>query len=206
MSDIVWHEAGSTIDALISAMNKPHIYREGERNNAMSRFAGRVLKRYGQCDRAFDLFLSEAEKCEPPLGNEELESIWKSAVRFYNEKVVTSPDYVSPDEYNSDELHYKPSDFTDVGQARALAKEYGDELLFTTATDMLRYNGVYWKESKPKALKAVMEFTDLQLEEACHALDAAVMQPEFTDFSREGLITGGIDSRKTACRVQGAGP
>lgn len=40
---------------------------EGSRNKTLSLFAGRVLKRYGECDKAHEVFLEQAAKCDPPL-------------------------------------------------------------------------------------------------------------------------------------------
>lgn len=45
---------------------------EGSRNNTMSRFAGRVLKRYGITEKAYEAFLEHANKCDPPLLESEL--------------------------------------------------------------------------------------------------------------------------------------
>ena len=44
---------------------------EGSRNNTMSRFAGRVLKRYGITEKAHEAFLEHAKKCDPPLPESE---------------------------------------------------------------------------------------------------------------------------------------
>ena len=56
---------------------------EGSRNATMSRFAGRVIKKYGDTEKAYQTFLEEAAKCVPPLDNTELSTIWHSAQRFY---------------------------------------------------------------------------------------------------------------------------
>lgn len=61
---------------------------------------------------------------------------------------------------------YTPEDFTDVGQARALAETFGDVLRYSAATKWLVYNGKQWEESEEKARKITHEFTDLQLKEA----------------------------------------
>lgn len=56
---------------------------EGSRNATMSRFAGRVIKKYGDNDTAFQCFMEEADKCNPPLEQQELMTIWHSAQKFY---------------------------------------------------------------------------------------------------------------------------
>jgi hypothetical protein len=57
---------------------------EGSRNATMSRFAGRVIKKYGDSAEAYQCFLAEAAKCSPPLETSELSTIWHSAQRFYS--------------------------------------------------------------------------------------------------------------------------
>ena len=59
-----------------------------------------------------------------------------------------------------------PEDYSDIGQAKVLSQEYGDEICFNPATDFFRYNGTYWEESKEAALGATIEFLDQQLADA----------------------------------------
>lgn len=72
---------------------------EGSRNGTMFRFAVRTLKRYGNCEEAVVRFKSESEKCEPLLEDHELNTIWKSALKYYG-YIKQQPDYISPEEYN----------------------------------------------------------------------------------------------------------
>lgn len=138
---------------------------EGSRNNTLSRFAGKVLKRYGECDKAHEVFLEQAAKCEPPLDDSELKTIWFSALKFFRNKVSSQEGYVAPDQYNDDfdTKSLKPEDYSDVGQAKVLSREYGDELKFTAATDFIRFDGEVWVEDKQMAVGACVEFLDLQL-------------------------------------------
>lgn len=43
-----------------------------------------------------------AEHCEPPLEDEELDSIWKNALKFYKETICANPEYVPPAEYGKE--------------------------------------------------------------------------------------------------------
>ena len=163
---------------------------EGQRNTTMSRFAGRILKRYGITDRAYEIFLEKANKCNPPLDDEELNLIWNSACKFAK-KVQSQEGYISPEDYEFKFESLKPSDYSDIGQAKVIAREYGDELMYTAATDLLRYNGVYWEESKQKAVGAAIEFLDLQLadaiDEVCAAFDALIN----SGVSESDIVAGG---------------
>lgn len=160
---------------------------EGNRNNTLSRFAGRVLKRYGETDKAHEIFLEEAEKCNPPLDDSELQTIWFSAIKFFRNKVSSDSGYVPPDQFNDDfgggAGSLKPEDYSDVGQAKVLSREYGDELKYTAATDYIRYDGEVWVEDKQMAVGACVEFLDLQLQDAKDSIEEA----------KKALVDAGYD-------------
>ena len=137
---------------------------EGSRNNTMSHYAGRVIKRLGNTEEAHKQFLKEAEKCSPPLDDAELAGIWASAVKF-GAKVAAQEGYIPPEQYNQDFL-LMPEDFSDVGQAIVLSREYMDRLRFSPATDYIVFNGSFWEESQPNAQGIAQELTARQLEEA----------------------------------------
>ena len=171
-----------------------YIIKEGSRNATMSRFAGRVVKRYGWNDTSHKIFMDEAAKCEPPLSDEELDKIWRSARKF--EKVVTKQEgYVPPEQFNIAKLSgpagcLKPEDYSDIGQAKVLSKEYGDEICFNPATDFFRYNGTFWEESKEAALGATIEFLDQQLADA-ELLMFTTKQAVLNSGADEEALSGG---------------
>lgn len=181
--EAVWHEGWTTIDeeVVVELPNEETAFGsgpilEGNRNNAMSRFAGRVLKRYGNTEKAHDAFMEHAQKCDPPLSDEELGIIWASAIRFFNKKVVGQDGYVPPEEYNQDfdGVSLEPEDFSDIGEAKVLAREYEDELIYSDATSFLRYDGTCWRENKQDAVGAVEEFLDMQLVDARDELNRCI--------------------------------
>ena len=137
---------------------------EGSRNKTMSHYAGRIIKRLGNTEEAHKQFLKEAEKCSPPLDDAELAGIWASAVKF-GAKVAAQEGYIPPEQYNQDFL-LMPEDFSDVGQAIVLSREYMDRLRFSPATDYIVFNGSFWEESQPNAQGIAQELTARQLEEA----------------------------------------
>ena len=137
---------------------------EGKRNSTMSHIAGRIIMRFGKTEEAYQTFRKAAEKCKPHLAEKELNSIWQSAKKFGN-KVTQEEGYIAPEIYNS-QLQLKPDDYSDVGQAVVLAREYGKQLRYSPQTDFIVYNGSFWEESKPKSQKISQELTDRQLEEA----------------------------------------
>ena len=122
----MWQDGETTIDQVLKVGDtESRSIPAGRRNSTMSRFAGRVIKRYGATEKAYQIFLDEAEKCDPPLPDEELNHIWQSAVRF-GEKIAKQVGYINPEQYNNDfgtKESLKPEDYTDIGQAKVLVRE-----------------------------------------------------------------------------------
>ena len=145
---------------------------EGNRNATMSRFAGRVIKKYGDTEKAYQTFLEEAAKCVTLLDSADLSTIWHSAQRFYT-KLSQQDGYVAPDVYN-DPSCYKPDDYSDVGQAEVLGKYFSRELRYSPATHFIRYSDHYWQESEPGAQAVAHELTRRQLKEAGNDLMEAL--------------------------------
>lgn len=196
--DVVWHEGWMLITDDIDVEETAEDEEfdggsihgpitEGSRNNTLSRFAGKVLKRYGECEKAHEVFLEQAAKCDPPLGESELKTIWFSALKFFRNKVSSDSGYVPPDQFNNDfgdgAGSLKPEDYSDVGQAKALSREYGEELKFTAATDFIRFDGDVWVEDKQMAVGACVEFLDLQLQDAKDCIEEA----------QQALVKAGYD-------------
>ena len=162
---------------------------EGSRNSTMSHYAGCIIKRLGNTDEAYQQFLKQAEKCDPPLDDSELQTIWNSAVKF-GKKVSRQDGYIPPEQYNSG-FNLKPEDYSDIGQAKVLAREYGGELVFTDATDYMRYDGVRWAESKQLAVGTCEEFLDKQLNEAKTALEKVQQALIKSGIDKETVMSGG---------------
>lgn len=152
----------------------------GTRNSTLSSAAFTYLKKYGETDKAARAFMETAAKCEPPLEDSELKTIWNSAVKGYREKVLTDPNYLTPDEYVAKQFResLEPQDETDVGQARVFVNHYGDRIRYSTATKWLVYDGRQWKENDLKVQGLVQELTDRQLEEAKKRIQAAQAEEE----------------------------
>lgn len=190
---VQWQEGEESILAIFQSSRQEGSIPQGQRNNTMSRFAGRIVKRYGDSERAYSIFLEEANKCNPPLEAEELNKIWQSALRF-GKKIAAQEGYVSPDQYNQDfgqGESLRPSDYSDIGQAKVLLREYGNELRYTEEADFIRYNGVYWMESRQAAVGAVEEFLDLQLADATDQGEQAVRELVQLGLPQEVVRKGG---------------
>lgn len=144
---------------------------EGSRNTTLSRFAGRVLIRFGETQRARELFERKAATCEPPLPAWEVEAIWRSALRFAH-KVAETPGYIAPEVYG--ELSSLiPETFSDLGQASVLASRFGEQLCFSPATRWMAYKRGVWQELEPLAHGCVQDLTYMQLGQAQEMLEKA---------------------------------
>lgn len=199
---ILWHEGEITIDCIVkpqgvSPGGAGREIPQGQRNATMSHFAGRVVKRYGVTEKAHEIFMEEAAKCNPPLEEAELAMIWQSACRFA-EKVQGQEGYVAPDAYNDEfgRESLKPGDYSDIGQAKVLTREYGVELRYTAATDYLRFCGQYWVESKQQAVGAAEEFLDLQLADAKDEITRTKQALMDTGISEDAITSGGKSLEK----------
>lgn len=207
--DIIWNEGFLQIDETLDeddyieeAVEKEEyqtgggVILEGSRNNTLSLFAGKVLKKFGITDKAHDLFLERAAKCDPPLDDRELKTIWNSAVGFAK-KIQSQEGYVPPEEFNAEfDAGLKPEDYSDIGEAKVLAKEYGSELKYTTATDYLRFDGECWREDRQMALGAAEDFLDLQLADAREQVEIAEQALLGAGVSEENVKSGGKQLEK----------
>lgn len=73
--------------------------KEGSRNSEMSRYAGRIIKKYGDTEEAYEHFIEQSKKCDPPLDARELDAIWNSAKKFYATTILNDTSYIPPVKY-----------------------------------------------------------------------------------------------------------
>ena len=201
--EVIWHEGWMSIiddietedadDGMFDDGTVSGSITEGSRNKTLSRFAGKVLKRYGECDKAHEVFMKQADKCDPPLDVAELNTIWFSALKFFRNKISGSSGYVPPDQYNDDFCgepgSLRPDDYSDVGQAKVLSATYGDELKYTPATDYIRFDGEVWVEDRQMAVGACVEFLDLQLQDA----------KDYMETAKKALVDAGYPEESVNC-------
>lgn len=97
-------------DFIFRANTLPEIIPSGSRNATLLSYGSKYLKRFGESEKAYQLFLDTAERCDEPLNDEELKQIWSNALNFYHSTVETDPSYLTPDEFDG-------SDFETLGAA-----------------------------------------------------------------------------------------
>ncbi len=165
----------------------------GQRHGTLVSFAATTLKKYGISDKAFDLYMQRVGQCEEPKADSEIEKIWQDACKYYANEVANDPEYISPDDYQSQEFSddLEPYDYTDVGEARVFVSRYLEKACYSTATKWLVYDGMKWTESDLKAQALAQELTDNQLKEArirlkqARAVVDAATEAENEDMQKE---------------------
>ncbi len=167
---------------------------EGSRNSTMSHIAGKLIKRYGNTEAAYKLFLKAAEKCTPPLPDDELNVIWNSAKKF-GAKVSKQDGYISPELYGQ-MYSLRPEDYSDIGQAKVLAREYAGEMAYTDATEYLCFDGTHWVESRQTAVGRCEDFLDRQLDETRTAIECAKKMLTDSGIDKELIAIGGKSLEK----------
>lgn len=128
----------------------------GSRNNTMSRIAGKLIKRFGATDESYQKFIKEAEKCNPPLPDNELSTIWNSAKKF-GEKVSSQEGYIPPEEYGRSYDEYKPQELTDIAMAEIFSKHNKNYAIYTVSAGWLYWNEKKWEVSELKVMHLYME-------------------------------------------------
>jgi P4 family phage/plasmid primase-like protien len=122
---------------------------------------------------------ANTEKCSPPLDEREFHhAVFATGIARAEKDIANDPGYI--DSENSD-FSLKPADLTDVGEALILAREYGDRLRHSAATNYLVYSGQVWEEKAARARGMLHELTEKQLEEntpAYHAANKALEKAE----------------------------
>lgn len=167
---VEWHGGAMTVDQLMMsqrffAQSSNHTIPEGKRNATLSHFAGRVIMRLGATTEAYQAFLDEADKCDPPLPDQELNSIWQSALKF-GQRMTRQPSYIPPEEYNQPNDDLQPGDYSDTGETYAFVKNCKQRVCYTSQSGFMWFDGKVWQESEPLALGEVQRFTDKQLADA----------------------------------------
>lgn len=183
--EVIWINGNVTVDQYLR-ISPSQTIPQGQRNSHMSHFAGRIIKKYGITDKAYEAFCMEAAKCDPPLDEAELEKIWTSATKF-GQRIMSQDGYIPPEKYNSDfdenDLSFKPNDFSDIGQAEVLARHCHNQLRYSDGTDYIRFVKDHWVETKAQQYAAAEEFLKMQLADARNEVSR----------TKEALVNSGVD-------------
>lgn len=156
------------------------VIESGSRNNTMSHIAGKLIKRFGATDEAHEKFLEQANRCDPPLSDEELSTIWNSARKF-GDKVSSQEGYIPPEEYGRSYEEYKPQELTDIAMAEVFSKHNKDKAIYTVSAGWLYWDEKKWEVSELKVMHLYMETAKKVLKNATYEFREAytkLMQAE----------------------------
>ncbi len=95
---VILHDGTIMLDDFIVEMEEeqtlaemPLRIPEGERNSTMFRIGYQVARQFGTENEGYEAFLKEAEGCEPPLDDRELDQIWGSAKKAVKKELEALP-------------------------------------------------------------------------------------------------------------------
>ena len=151
---------GNTLinDFIYRNSSLPSVIEEGSRNATLVAYADKVLKRFGDTEKAYALYLEAAGRCEPPLDEDELNQIWQHGLSFYNNIVKTDPDYLTPDEFEVADFasEKKPVTSDDI---KAVLGKMGITVRLNVITGQVDINGMpsrYSRENAPNTLPTLL--------------------------------------------------
>lgn len=136
------------------------------KKEALIHFAGLIITKFGVTEKGNRIFTDKAKEMRPDIPESEIGEIWLQAVAAEIRKESEKPVPAEDNYVNDRSCSLRPGDYSDLGQADAFLREYGDVLLYTEATGFLHYNGAYWMESEQAAIGVMEQFLDRQLMEA----------------------------------------
>lgn len=155
---------------------------QGSRNATLSAYALKVLKAKGADDgTARQLFDAKAAQCVPPLDDDELEALWRAAVRAYKAKVASRADYLDPTAYalqglpdgSTDAAGLRPSDYSNLAQARIFERRNAGEVLYNAGLGWLVWDNSRFAADEAAAHRRFHALTDAQLVQAREDIKAA---------------------------------
>ncbi|MDR0813448.1 MAG: DUF5906 domain-containing protein [Oscillospiraceae bacterium] len=135
-------------------------------------------------------------KCDPPLDDAEFHhAVIETGIARAADQIAANPDYKE----NADQdFTLEPTDFTDVGEALLLAREYSARLRHCPATKYIIYNGQVWEENAAASRGCLHELTERQLEENTPAYCKATQCVEKVENAVAAVKQGGSDADKAA--------
>lgn len=125
----------------------------GGRNGTLHKKACQLIKRYGEAE-AKAHFDAEALKCVPPLEQQELDAIWRSAQK-YGREMSSAEGYIPPEQFGAPQEYLKklkPEDnkaypWTELGAGQLFADFYKEVLRYVPERkSWFHYNGVVWEQ------------------------------------------------------------
>ena len=159
---VEYYDGDITVDEFMANLNKlPDVIPVSQRNSTLSQHAARLLKRHGDNDTARQAFDEAAAKCEEPLDDAELNTIWRSAQGFFHNTIENNPGYMTAEEFTAaefmdDEESKKPVTSEDV---KAILHNLNIRVRLNDISGMVEIDGMppqYSKTNAPNVLPVIL--------------------------------------------------
>ena len=190
--EVEFFSGSITLDTFLAGIPQKGSIPQGQRNNTMHDIACKLVTRYGDTSEAYNLFIEQSQLCQPLLSYGELKNIWNGAVKSYRNNILTDENYIAPEIFNFTPA-LKPEDYSDIGQAKILAREYKDRLRYCEIGTFFVYENGCWHESEVKSQGLAQDLTDRQLKEAEKWIE--IIQAEIKNSGTQNII----DNAKKSC-------
>ena len=190
--EVEFFSGSITLDTFLVSIAELQVIHQGQRNNTMHDIACKLVTRYGDTSEAYKSFIEQSQLCQPLLSDNELQNIWNGAVKSYHNNILTDENYIAPEMFNFTPA-LKPEDYSDIGQAKILAREYNDKLRYCEIGTFLIYEKGCWHESEVKSQGLAQDLTDRQLKEAEKWIET--IQAEIKNSGTQNII----DNAKKSC-------
>lgn len=159
---VEFFDGDTAIDEFMRNRNKlPELIPIGQRNSTLSQFAAKTLKALGDTEKARASFDEAAERCEEPLEESELETIWNSAKQFFHNTIEKDPNYIPADAYDffeGDEDSGKKKPAT-IPEVKKILEMKGITIRLNMISGMAEITGMpeaYSKENASNTLPALL--------------------------------------------------
>jgi len=156
----VEYYAGDTMinDFIYRISALPETIPSGSRNATLLSYGAKMLKRFGDTEKAREMFDAAAARCDDPLDNAELNRIWSNSVSFYHSTVETDPMYQSPETFDRlDDLENRMITSSDINAALNIM---GIQIRLDVITGQADIRGMpeeYSKSNSPNTLPTLIQ-------------------------------------------------
>lgn len=151
---VEFYDGDTTLDVFMKKLDElPEVIACGTRNGTLSRYAAKIFKKCGDTEKTRELFLEAANRCEEPLSEDELQTIWRSAQGFFHNTIEKDPEYIPPDEFAAMEFGAEGGKKTPVtsGTVKNILNEMNIKVRLNVISGKVEIEGMPPQYSKANA-------------------------------------------------------
>ena len=151
---VEFYDGDTPLDVFMKKLDElPEVIACGTRNGTLSRYAAKIFKKCGDTEKTRELFLEAANRCEEPLPEDELQTIWCSAQGFFHNTIEKAPEYIPPDEFAAMEFGTEGEKKTSVtsGTVKNILNEMNIKVRLNVISGRVEIEGMPPQYSKANA-------------------------------------------------------